>query len=66
VLGSKVYASNLQLGGTQIMHHNGVTHVTVPDDYTGVQAICQWLAFVPKRRNAPLPIVEPWGACVSE
>lgn len=56
VLGSQVYTSNQQLGGTQIMHHNGVSHMTVPDDYMGVEAICQWLSFVPKHRNAPLPI----------
>lgn len=56
VLGSKVYASNQQLGGTQIMHHNGVSHITVSDDYMGVSAICKWLSYVPKHRRAPLPV----------
>lgn len=26
----------------------GVSHLTVPDDLTGVMAILNWLAFVPK------------------
>eukprot|EP01134_Creolimax_fragrantissima_P000481 CFRG0481T1 len=55
VLGSNVYTSNQQLGGTQIMYHNGVSHITVPDDYTGVYAVLKWLAYVPKNRGAPLP-----------
>ncbi|MEQ2179316.1 hypothetical protein GOODEAATRI_023458 [Goodea atripinnis] len=33
VLGREVYTSNNQLGGIQIMHNNGVTHTTVPDDF---------------------------------
>ena len=32
LLGRSVYTSHNQLGGTQIMHHNGVAHLTVADD----------------------------------
>ncbi len=33
VLGREVYSSNLQLGGPQIMYNNGVSHLTVANDY---------------------------------
>ena len=39
LLGREVYTSNTQLGGTQIMHNNGVTHATVPNDVEGVRKI---------------------------
>lgn len=48
VLGREVYTSNNQLGGIQIMHNNGVTHTTVPDDFEGVFTILQWLSYMPK------------------
>ena len=48
MLGREVYTSNNQLGGIQIMHNNGVTHTTVPDDFEGVFAILQWLSYMPK------------------
>lgn len=48
VLGREVYSSNTQLGGVQIMHNNGVTHLTVPTDVEGVAAILDWLAYIPK------------------
>ena len=48
VLGREVYTSNNQLGGVQIMHNNGVTHTTVPDDFEGVFTILQWLSYLPK------------------
>ena len=48
VLGREVYSSNAQLGGIQIMHNNGVTHLTVPSDVEGVAAIIDWLSFIPK------------------
>lgn len=57
VLGSHVYTSNLQLGGTQIMHHNGVSHQTAKNDYEGVLKILEWLSYVPAKQNAPLPIL---------
>ncbi|KND02645.1 uncharacterized protein SPPG_01732 [Spizellomyces punctatus DAOM BR117] len=57
VLGREVYTSNLQLGGTQIMHRNGVSHLVAKDDMNGVQEILNWLSYVPKHRNAPLPVL---------
>ena len=45
VLGREVYSSNLQLGGTQIMYSNGVSHLTAKDDYSGVLAILNWLSY---------------------
>lgn len=56
VLGREVYSSNLQLGGTQIMYKNGVSHLTAANDLEGVLSICQWLAYVPAVKGAPLPI----------
>lgn len=48
VLGREVYTSNNQLGGVEIMHNNGVSHVSVPDDFEGVYTILQWLSYMPK------------------
>uniref|UniRef100_A0A8C9MV26 acetyl-CoA carboxylase n=1 Tax=Serinus canaria TaxID=9135 RepID=A0A8C9MV26_SERCA len=55
VLGREVYTSNNQLGGVQIMHNNGVSHVTVPDDFEGVYTILQWLSYIPKV-GSPVPV----------
>ena len=57
VLGREVYTSNLQLGGTQIMFKNGVSHLVAQDDMQGVMEILNWLSFVPKYRDAPLPVL---------
>ncbi|NXD65210.1 ACACB carboxylase, partial [Eolophus roseicapillus] len=57
VLGREVYTSNNQLGGVQIMHNNGVSHVTVPDDFEGVYTILQWLSYMPKDNQSPVPII---------
>ncbi|XP_034547322.1 acetyl-CoA carboxylase isoform X2 [Notolabrus celidotus] len=57
VLGREVYTSNNQLGGIQIMHNNGVTHTTVPDDFEGVFTILQWLSYMPKNKHAPVPVI---------
>lgn len=54
VLGREVYSSNAQLGGIQIMHNNGVTHLTVPSDVEGVAAIIDWLSYIPKVSSSPL------------
>lgn len=35
----------------------GVSHLTVPSDVEGVQAVCDWLAFVPCARHSPIPIL---------
>ncbi|KAK5946859.1 acetyl-coenzyme-A carboxylase [Knufia obscura] len=63
VLGREVYTSNLQLGGTQIMHKNGVSHMTANDDFQGVEQIVEWLSFVPDKKGNPVPIspsADPW------
>ncbi|EEA26014.1 acetyl-coenzyme-A carboxylase [Talaromyces marneffei ATCC 18224] len=56
LLGREVYTSNLQLGGTQIMYKNGVSHMTANDDFEGIQKIVDWLSFVPDKKGAPVPI----------
>jgi acetyl-CoA carboxylase / biotin carboxylase 1 len=56
LLGREVYTSNLQLGGTQIMYKNGVSHMTANDDFEGIQKIVDWLSFVPEKKGAPVPI----------
>ncbi|KAA1468959.1 acetyl CoA carboxylase [Dentipellis sp. KUC8613] len=63
VLGREVYTSNLQLGGTQIMHKNGVSHLTANSDLEGATHILQWLSYVPEAKGQKLPIRElsdPW------
>ncbi|PKY02751.1 acetyl-CoA carboxylase [Aspergillus campestris IBT 28561] len=60
LLGREVYTSNLQLGGTQIMYRNGVSHMTANDDFDGVQKIVEWMSFVPDKKGAPIPI-RPWS-----
>ncbi|XP_063979421.1 acetyl-CoA carboxylase isoform X2 [Diachasmimorpha longicaudata] len=59
VLGREVYASNNQLGGISIMHHNGVSHATAPRDLDGVDTVLRWISMVPKVKGAPLPIIIP-------
>ena len=58
VLGREVYTSNLQLGGTQIMHKNGVSHLTAASDLEGVTHILQWLSYIPEVKGDTLPIRE--------
>ncbi|KAF6761596.1 acetyl CoA carboxylase [Ephemerocybe angulata] len=58
VLGREVYTSNLQLGGTQIMHKNGVSHLTASSDLQGATQILDWLSYVPEVKNGPLPVRE--------
>jgi acetyl-CoA carboxylase/biotin carboxylase 1 len=55
VLGRDVYSSNLQLGGTQIMHRNGISHLVASDDMDGVAMIINWLSYVPASLASPLP-----------
>ncbi|XP_067862154.1 acetyl-CoA carboxylase isoform X2 [Heptranchias perlo] len=59
VLGREVYTSNNQLGGVHIMHNNGVSHTTVPDDFEGVYTILQWLSYMPKNNKSPVPVISP-------
>ena len=45
------------------MYKNGVSHMTANDDFEGVSKIVEWLAYVPDKRNNPLPIgpaVDSW------
>lgn len=58
LLGREVYSSNLQLGGTQIMYKNGVSHLTANDDLAGVEKIMEWMSYVPDQRGQPVPILE--------
>ncbi|CAK5267587.1 unnamed protein product, partial [Mycena citricolor] len=58
VLGREVYTSNLQLGGTQIMFKNGVSHLTAASDLQGATHILDWLSYVPEVKNGPLPVRE--------
>ena len=51
-----MYLSNKQLGGVQIMHTNGVSHSIVADDSAGVEAMVEWLAFVPRNRTEQPPV----------
>jgi len=56
VLGREIYTSNLQLGGTQIMYRNGVSHMTGNDDFDGVCKIVEWMSFIPEKRGSPIPV----------
>ena len=58
VLGRDVYTSNLQLGGTQIMFKNGVSHLTASSDLEGAIHILEWISYVPQTKNGPLPVRE--------
>ncbi|KAJ7876806.1 acetyl-CoA carboxylase [Mycena leptocephala] len=58
VLGREVYTSNLQLGGTQIMFKNGVSHLTASSDLQGATHILEWISYVPDVKNGPLPVRE--------
>jgi acetyl-CoA carboxylase / biotin carboxylase 1 len=63
LLGREVYLSNLQLGGTQIMYNNGVSHIAAKDDLHGVCEVINWLSYVPEKKNAPVPVspsIDDW------
>jgi acetyl-CoA carboxylase/biotin carboxylase 1 len=63
VLGREVYTSNLQLGGTQIMFKNGVSHLKASSDLEGTTQILEWLSYIPEVKGGPLPIrptTDPW------
>lgn len=59
LLGRKVYASNNQLGGVQIMYNNGVSHKTEAIDLDGIYRILHWLSYIPAYRGGDLPITIP-------
>jgi len=58
VLGRNVYTSNLQLGGTQIMFRNGISHLTAHNDLDGIRQLMDWLSYVPKTNTSSLPIIK--------
>jgi acetyl-CoA carboxylase/biotin carboxylase 1 len=63
LLGREVYTSNLQMGGTQIMYKNGVSHMTANDDFEGVCKIVDWMSYVPDKKGSPIPVAlnaDPW------
>eukprot|EP01040_Poterioochromonas_malhamensis_P001981 gene1983-2117_t len=55
LLGKEVYTSQDQLGGPQIMYPNGVTHQVVSNDREGMQAVIDWLSYVPKDFKSVTP-----------
>ncbi|KAJ1475803.1 carboxyl transferase domain-containing protein [Baffinella frigidus] len=57
LLGKDVYTSQDQLGGPQVMMPNGVSHQQVPNDQEGVNAMLDWLSFVPKDASSAPPIL---------
>ncbi|KAJ3107045.1 acetyl-coenzyme-A carboxylase [Phlyctochytrium planicorne] len=57
VLGREVYTSNLQLGGTQIMSKNGISHIVAKNDMESIVEAIKWLSYIPKKQNAPLPVL---------
>ncbi|KAK8791101.1 hypothetical protein WA158_005732 [Blastocystis sp. Blastoise] len=56
LMGKHVYTSNSQLGGTDIMYPNGVSHLIVNNDIEGVEKVLEWLNYIPAYMGAPLPI----------
>lgn len=56
LLGREVYSSNDQLGGVDIMHPNGVSHLIVESDMGGVQSSLKWLEYVPASRKSSPPV----------
>ena len=52
LLGREVYTTNDQLGGLEIMVPNGVTHLEVRNDQEGVDAMLDWLSYVPSEVGA--------------
>ena len=57
LLGKEVYSSQDQLGGPQVMYPNGVTHQVVPNDQEGVNAMLDWLSFVPENNQMQPPVL---------
>lgn len=50
------------------MYRNGVSHMTANDDFEGVCKIVEWMAFVPDKKNNPIPIApnnDPWDRTIA-
>ncbi|GMR60829.1 hypothetical protein PMAYCL1PPCAC_31024 [Pristionchus mayeri] len=60
VLGKEVYTSNNQLGGTQIMFNNGVTHAVCDNDAEGISILVLWMSYLPDVKSS-FPYLEPFG-----
>lgn len=58
VLGTDIYTSNLQIGGTQIMYKNGIAHLTASNDMKAIEKIMTWLSYVPAKRDMSPPLLE--------
>ncbi|CRG94893.1 biotin carboxylase subunit of acetyl CoA carboxylase, putative [Plasmodium gallinaceum] len=58
LLGEKVYVSNEQLGGVNIMMRNGISQLEAQNDQDGVDKIIKWLSYVPKTSNDYYDIIE--------
>ena len=57
LLGREVYTCNTQLGGTQIMYNNGVSHKTEKNDAEGIGRILHWLSYIPHVKGGLLPVM---------
>lgn len=75
LLGKKVYSSNNQLGGVDIMHRNGVAHAVAEDNLRGIDKILDWITYLPQevdtfpyfsrsvsKDNEPRKVTLPVGA----
>jgi len=56
LLGRRVYRSNDQLGGIDIMYSNGISHLVFESDMEGMLQMLTLLSYVPARRGAELPV----------
>ncbi|EGT40685.1 CBN-POD-2 protein [Caenorhabditis brenneri] len=60
LLGKKVYTSNNQLGGPEVMFRNGVTHAVVDNDLEGIAKVLKWMSFLPTENKA-FPFFSKYG-----
>uniref|UniRef100_A0A7E4WC75 Acetyl-CoA carboxylase n=2 Tax=Panagrellus redivivus TaxID=6233 RepID=A0A7E4WC75_PANRE len=56
LLGREIYTSNGQLGGSQIMHRNGVSHSVAQSDLEGVTKVVRWISYLPVNETLPAQI----------
>jgi acetyl-CoA carboxylase carboxyltransferase component len=40
-------------------YSNGVSHLMVNDELEGVQSIVNWLSYIPHKKGAMVPIIDP-------
>lgn len=60
LLGKKVYTSNNQLGGPEVMFRNGVTHAVVENDLEGIAKVLKWMSYLPVE-NTAFPFFTQYG-----